>query len=286
MELKGPEIPMVCGATGDWLTEATAKSDYWATQIRQTVRFANALDTVTDGRDIALLEVGPGATLSGLARQHLSDPARRLILCSLSGGRSKGSETESLWRAVASLWLDGQTIDWTATRRHELRRRVHLPTYPFERRRFWVDLNTDDPIEAVKSTPARAVSVPAGESRPDPVSVLVGSAQLAPDDLRRVIADIWQTVLGVNAIEPGGDFFLLGGDSLLALQVAARVRAVVGVDAPASLFFEARTVDSLVVRILGLKSSRRNEEIGALLDQVEALTDDEVRALLARERAT
>ena len=129
-----PRIALVSNLTGRVMTEAP-EARYWRDHARQCVRFADGVRTLESlGCDV-FLEIGPGSTLLGIARQVL--PASgALWLPSLS--RQKPD-----WQVVAdalqSLYRAGVAIDWERVHEGTRRRRVSLPTYPFQRRRFWLD---------------------------------------------------------------------------------------------------------------------------------------------------
>jgi len=125
--LAPPSTPFVSNVTGDWITDAQATAPaYWARQIRATVRFADGLRTVTSEPRI-LIEVGPGHTLAGLARANGMKASAGI----------ERDEAASVARALAEAWTAGVPLDWTAVQGPG-RRKVTLPTYPFQRRRHWI----------------------------------------------------------------------------------------------------------------------------------------------------
>ncbi|MFP3938812.1 MAG: beta-ketoacyl synthase N-terminal-like domain-containing protein [Thermoanaerobaculia bacterium] len=139
LELRPPEIPFLSNTSGTWVTvEQATDPDYWVRHLRQPVRFAQGVEELLGERDRILLEVGPGRTLSTLARRH---PARdgQLVAPSLPHPRDEGSALAHLRGALGRLWLAGVRIDWDGVFRGERRRRLSLPTYPFERQRYWIE---------------------------------------------------------------------------------------------------------------------------------------------------
>ncbi len=131
-----PQIPIVSTLTGTWMTaEEASDASYWARQLRHTVRFADGLKEILKEPATVLLEIGPGQTLSALAKQ--SDETR-VVLSSLRHPRDNQSDVAYRLNTVGRLWTAGVEIGWAAL--HEPgRRRIPLPTYPFERRRYWID---------------------------------------------------------------------------------------------------------------------------------------------------
>jgi acyl transferase domain-containing protein len=109
---------------------------YWGRQLMRPVLFAAAAaEAAKDGT--VLLEVGPGRTLSTLARQCIGKPGPLAVLPCLGPVQAPGSDIQNLLQAVGQLWLAGAQPDWRALQ-SGARRRVVLPTYPFERKCFWV----------------------------------------------------------------------------------------------------------------------------------------------------
>jgi acyl transferase domain-containing protein len=138
VNLHQPSIPYVSNVTGRWITDSEATdARYWANHARQTVRFADGVGELLKEPESVLLEVGPSQTLSTLASQHPARAASQVVLSSL--GASRDQEEAALLSALGKLWLAGATVDWLGFYKHERRRRVALPTYPFERKRYWVE---------------------------------------------------------------------------------------------------------------------------------------------------
>ena len=132
-----PRIPIVSSLHGRVGTdEEWTDPAYWSAQLRHTVRFADAVGKLLNQPDLALLEVGPGQTLTTLARQN---PAKLPAQATIYSSPRTGSETEEFLSAAAQLWLAGVEIDWRAVHGGATRRRVPVPTYPFERKRHWVE---------------------------------------------------------------------------------------------------------------------------------------------------
>ncbi len=140
IRLQPPQIPYISNVTGDWISPAQATDpSYWATHLRQTVRFHDGLQTLLQAPDRILLEVGPGHTLSTLARQHPTRTATQAFITTLRHANERVPELTFLFQALGKLWLAGAPVDWAGFAEHEQRRRLPLPTYPFERQRYWVD---------------------------------------------------------------------------------------------------------------------------------------------------
>ena len=165
--LRPPEIPFLSNVTGRFITAAEATDPaYWGRHLRQPVRFADALEELWRDPDRVLLEVGPGRTLSTLARRHPALPPGRPVVSSLPAAVDARPEDEQVLAALAQLWTAGLEIDWQGFYDAERRRRVALPTYPFERQRYWVDLRLrpdDGPSATAPESPPPAAEAPVRE---------------------------------------------------------------------------------------------------------------------------
>ncbi|MDZ8088868.1 MAG: aminotransferase class III-fold pyridoxal phosphate-dependent enzyme [Nostoc sp. DedQUE12b] len=140
VKLSPPQIPFVSTVTADWITTHQATDPmYWATHLRQTVRFAEGVQTLWQQPERLLLEVGPRITTTTLARQQAKDIKQQIAIPSLGDNAENEAEWTALLKAVGQLWLAGVSIDWSNFYQRETRQRIPLPTYPFERQRFWID---------------------------------------------------------------------------------------------------------------------------------------------------
>ncbi|MEH2381699.1 MAG: SDR family NAD(P)-dependent oxidoreductase [Nostoc sp.] len=140
VDLKLPEIPYVSNVTGNWITAAQATDpSYWATHLRSSVRFTDGMQLLLQEPERILLEVGPGRTLSTLAKQHPQKAIGQVVLNSLQHPKERQSDVEFLLTTLGQIWLAGIQVDWAGFYRHDQHYRIPLPTYPFERQRYWIE---------------------------------------------------------------------------------------------------------------------------------------------------
>jgi acyl transferase domain-containing protein/acyl carrier protein len=138
---KPPSRPVISSTTGGWLTPEQANDPgYWASQARRPVLFSAGVKTLATAGLDAVLEVGPGRALAALTRLTAPDMAAVSTLPE----HSPDDDQRQVCTALARLWTAGIDIDWRSLHAGERRRRVVLPTYPFERRRYWIDPPPDD----------------------------------------------------------------------------------------------------------------------------------------------
>jgi acyl transferase domain-containing protein/acyl carrier protein len=140
LERRAPAIPYISNLTGTWITaEQATDPAYWARHLVSPVRFADGLGALLGDGDRALVEVGPGQSLSSFARLHPQGAGARPVAAAMRPRHSHGSDAAVLLGALGTLWQSGVEVDWPVSWAGERRRRVPLPTYPFERQRHWID---------------------------------------------------------------------------------------------------------------------------------------------------
>jgi len=281
IELRAPEIPYLSNVTGRWIDrdEATDPA-YWSRHLCGTVRFADGLDQVLAlSDDLVFLEVGPGQTLSSLVWQHPERKPGQVAFPTLPAPFERSSEVATALSALGRAWLAGAPVDGAGLYRHERRSRVPLPTYPFERRRFWIERKaTGGGGEGSLSDAGQDVppTAPAPPDGPTEVRLPVASAaHLRPDLLsnyappetptERRIARIWEELLGLSRLGVHDSFFELGGSSLLAVQVSTRLSGDLGVELAPRALLATPTIAGLAARIdeLGQGAGEARPKAGA-----------------------
>ncbi|MHB8911605.1 MAG: type I polyketide synthase, partial [Lysobacter sp.] len=228
-----PRLPLVSTATGDWLDGDTAMSaEYWARHLREPVRFAAALGRVLDVPARVLLEVGPRATLSTLARQHPGLQKQHIVAVATLAD-APATELADFRRAAGQLWCRGVPIDPAVFDRRARRHRLRLPTYPFERQRYWIDAAVASSnivphpaaTAALETSMLHLVTPPAAAA---PVAT-APSPSPAADRRPRLVAqvrDVFEDVAGYDLADAdtGANFIELGLDSLMLTQVALQLQ--------------------------------------------------------------
>ncbi len=137
---QAPAINFVSNVTGTWITaEEAVDPNYWAQHLRGTVRFHDGLGTLLAQGEPILLEAGPGRTLATLAKQYPLQGKRPPVVHSIRHPQEKVEDAAFLQEALGRLWLAGAKVDWIGYHDGQIRRRVPMPTYPFERRRYWIE---------------------------------------------------------------------------------------------------------------------------------------------------
>lgn len=270
VERHPPQIPYLSNVTGKWITEAESMDpSYWARHLREPVQFSAGVVELLNDPAIVLLEVGPGQTLGALAAQHPDNTPDRVPLASLRPPKGEQSEIEFLLKTIGRLWLSGVEIDWARFYADQPRRRVPLPPYPFERHRYWIE---------PESTTISGDS----EAAPNNDPLLKDSETFSTvAEVETAVAGIWRELFGIENISPEDNFFDHGGNSLIALQLVAQLRATFKIDLPLRVVFESQTVTALARRIFELIAQEQEmAELDSLLREIESLAPEELQTQL------
>ena len=198
VELRPPQLPFLSNVTGTWIRPQEATDpDYWVRHLLRTVRFAEGMEELMADAEPILLEIGPGQALATSARQHPERPAGKMVVATLRDERERQSDQAFLLHTLGRLWLAGVEVDWSGFVRHEKRRRVVLPGYPFERQRFFIEPGEKMALGQLSARKAD-----------------LGDWFYLPS---------WKRALPVPAASAGGRWLLLADDEGLAEQVARRL---------------------------------------------------------------
>ncbi|WP_291412724.1 type I polyketide synthase [Actinophytocola sp.] len=185
--LRTPTAPFLSTVSGEPITGAQATDPgYWASQLRETVRFGACVAAQLATGPSLFVECGPGRQLAGLVRMQTRDGSRPAVP-SLPGPAGKLSEIETLYTAAGTLWTHGIPVAPPSRGR-----RVSLPGYAYQRTRHWVDA---DPVTAGPGAGARAED-----------------HRLPPS--RRFAVPSWRQLPPAPAAEPPASCVLFAADEL------------------------------------------------------------------------
>ncbi len=244
VKLNKPTIPFVSTATSKWITDQEATNpEYWSNHVRATVRFAEGIQTLWNEKpQRVLLECGPRNTASTLAKQQAKEPAKQIAISSLNDTSENFAEWEQILFALGQLWMCGATIDWKNFYALEKRKKVALPTYPFEKTRYWLSPASLNPSEGGtfhrtgnKAFPNQQLNLEQQnisnmqqQLNQQPVSLPFGE-----DRRGRIVSELKSVLEESSGMELGNDtnatFIELGLDSLFLTQAALTISKKYGV---------------------------------------------------------
>jgi acyl carrier protein len=207
------------------------------------------------------------------------DTAEAAVRLEGAAGRPEGTDLEA---AAARRWLAGETVDAAALFAGQERRRIALPTYPFERHRYWIEPSRIEPsrMEPVGIEPrgaglaaARSGAVQIFHKRPD-----LATAFVAPrGEVEERVAAVWREVLGVADVGVLDSFLELGGDSLLATRLMARLREELAVELPMDRLFAQPTVAAVAAAAVEARAAQAGDvDLARMLAEIGALSEAEL----------
>jgi amino acid adenylation domain-containing protein len=237
-----PSLRVISNITGQYLEPEKLQSpDYWTEHLRRAVRFADGLATLWADAGLALVECGPSHTLTNIALRDPRRPEGRVIVATQDGGDATvDAEYRRLLESAGTLWAAGLPVDLSKLFDMQGKgRRIHLPGYAFEKKRHWLDAVPMTPGSATEATP-----LPLPEEDEDAAD----TPENASPAERKIIA-LMRELLGRTRLNRTSDFFLCGGDSLLAVRLASRIGEVFGTQPGRAQIIKARTVEKIAALV-------------------------------------
>jgi len=289
--LNQPKIPIVSTVTGTWMSDAEATDPaYWANQLRATVRFADALDTLYADQKRILLEVGPGSVTAMLARYQLR--ARSVTaIAGLSNINKAQSEYYSILESLGQLWLHGMEPDWKSFYSNQERNKIVLPAYSFDKKRFWVEPFNKEassiPLEAIKIFDVKATENPLPQKNSMRKEMLIS-------EIKQILEDA--SGLEMHSMPSDIHFMEMGLDSLSLTQISLSLKKKFSIPITfRQLMEEHNTVNTLVnfidgelpaekyqPVIAGHKPSPDQQEV-SVASVIPTLQNDTVLSLLSEQ---
>ncbi|MEV8634245.1 SDR family NAD(P)-dependent oxidoreductase [Streptosporangium sp. NPDC051023] len=242
-----PRIPIVSNVTGEFALSMTA--DYWVRHIRQAVRFGDGVRTLLHEGVRTFVELGPDGVLSALARSGTD--AEGVVFAPTQ--RRTGSGVHAVLSALAQVQVTGGHVDWARVFAGTRARLVDLPTYAFQRSRYWPTLRDGHPVRATRPGTEASVQPVSG-----PMTSEANRLVALPDDQREAaVLDLVRAqaaaVLGLTSVaevRSGKAFRDLGLDSITAVDLRNRLAGLLGRPLPATLVFDHPTPRALAGFVL------------------------------------
>jgi acyl transferase domain-containing protein len=299
VSLGTPGIPFISCTTGTWIRDEEAiDPHYWAAQLRRAVRFSDGIQEILKDPARILLEVGPGNSLCLLAKQQKDNDPEETIFSSIRHVKQTDSDMAFLLKTMANLWLRGITIDWGKYYKRERRHRIPLPTYPFERKRYWIEevsisklnsgMQTDRDVKEIKTDETSTAAPQEAKIEVDrtfqPRPELNNKYVPSTNETEKRLVEIWEDILSIKSIGIEDNFFDLGGHSLLAMLFLTQLQEKFDIRLELGSIFENPTIAS-IARQLEMEKGKKQEpvDIEDILQEIEGLSQDEVKSALKEE---
>nr|WP_052707690.1 type I polyketide synthase [Streptomyces rubellomurinus] len=252
LEYRPPRIRLLSNLTGEpAVTEQVCTPEYWVRHIREAVRFHDGVRAMASDGVTAFLELGPGGVLSALVRDALAAEPGAVAPAAVPLLRSGRPEAESALTALARAHVHGVPVDWAAVFAGVAAEPLALPTYAFQRRRFWPEGVTAAAAAGATAAPIAEEVAPAAPPRlRERLAGLDAAEQHAL--LRELVAAQVAAALGhesTEEVESGLGLPELGLDSLAATELSAALQAATGLPLPATAVFDHPTLDALAAHL-------------------------------------
>ena len=287
VKLCTPKIPYISNLTGEWITEEQAQDhQYWGQHLRHTVQFAKGLEVLLQEPEQILLEVGPGSTLSSLAKQHPAKKTQHTFLHSLPHPRNPYPDNQHLLNTLGKMWLAGAQIDWMA-HANQQGYRIALPHYPFERKRHWVELQSRD-IHVPLGHDLKIALPPAAPAKiKEPQVKEPQGAGVRQEKILQELQEFLAKLFGIETAEMKKDTSLveMGAESLILLQVTQLVQEKFDVRISINqLLDELATLDAMAIYIdEQLPPEEPQEQVSLTVSEPSSGTPDTLEKIIERQ---
>jgi acyl transferase domain-containing protein len=274
-----PRISLFGNVDGKEVGGEIAHADYWVRHVLAPVRFADGLAALVASGITELVEIGPKPVLMGL---RTDSPGTAGTMWAPSLRKDRG-DWATLGKSLAALHTRGVNVDWTtfdAPYRHS---RVALPTYPFQRERYWHDR------QKVRAPEAEPVETPTTPFRADLVAELRKMSAAAREaSLQATLEEEAGRVLGLESISPVRPLRELGLDSIAAVELRDRMANRIGRPLPATLAFDHPTLEAqtrYLLQVCDLLESPAPAPVAPhveadRLESIAGLTDEQIVSAL------
>lgn len=272
------QIPLISCATGHLSTDAITTPEYWASVVHQPVNFAKGIQTMHEQGVTVFVEIGPKSGLLSMGIRCLPEGAG-VWLPSLRPGQSNWQQ---LLSSLAQLYVLGTPIDWSGFDRDYSHHRLRLPTYAFERQSYW--FKSGRPSSQL-SPPSRSniftllehesspgsqttsldVPIPKVIDAESTITLTRGQLAASPEkqqqQLEKYLIEQIAKVLGLSpsGLDVQQPLTTLGLDSLMAIQLANRLRKDFALELPLEAIFEGMSLILLVQQLQTQLTSLKSE---------------------------
>ncbi len=250
-----PKKKYLSNLTGDWINENEATNpEYWVKHMLKTVKFCKGIEKLLRIPNLAFIEVGPGKTLSTFVKGHEAYNAAHLVVNFIRHIKDKKSDEEYTAERLAEMWANGVNINWEKYYQPTGSQKISLPTYPFERKRYWPEhfrmpnpfMPGDKNIELVGQSliTLKEVSMTIDDKLHERPELSANFCE-AETIIEKILVEIEEELLGIKGIGVNDDFFELGGDSLKAVMLATKIQKKRNIEVTVQEIFERPTIKLL-----------------------------------------
>lgn len=261
-----PFLPFISNVNGTYFNN-TDYSDqcYWVKHLRQPVKFHDGIIRLLDDGYRIFIEAGPGNSLVSFVRSSFASwktvhhDIDESILClnSVRHYRQMQNDNVHFLNCLGRLWQQGINVNFSSFYKDDSRYKVSLPTYPFEKRKFWIEPVSKIEINiGTKINPSQLHNSKKQIIENETLGMKTDMAD--SENLAVSISSIWKELLGLNTVDPEKSFFESGGDSIWASQLLSRIRDKLDVEVPISVLYRAPSLNRFIEEILKTSSGKNS----------------------------
>lgn len=273
VKLNVPKKKYVSNLTGDFINEEEAiDPEYWVNHMLNTVKFEQGVKKLLNNSRYVLIEVGPGKALSTLVKAHKEYNNDQIVENLVKHAKDVVDDNLYLMRKLSMIWMAGVSVNWEEYYKEYNARRISLPTYSFDRKRYWIDdsdaklmnliipqtreLKLEDTSIKSKEISENDESYENIDSnRPELTTEYIKSS----NDLEQMLVDLTEEILGINKIGIKDNFFELGADSLKCAMLSRKIHRKMKVEIPINEIFIHPTVEGISKYIKDIKKTFYNQ---------------------------
>jgi natural product biosynthesis luciferase-like monooxygenase protein/amino acid adenylation domain-containing protein/non-ribosomal peptide synthase protein (TIGR01720 family) len=244
-----PRIDLISNVTGERLTSENLNPQYWCQHLRASVQFAKSLHALHALGQEIFVEIGPKPTLLGMGRKCLPD-GQGIWLPSLRKGYE---DWQQILQSLGALYVRGVQIDWAGCDRDYSRRRVQLPTYPFQRKSYWIETHEKPQDAIVDETMYDITDITISEPATESQTVFASQSHMTvktsrSDTILEKLHSLMANLLKADPedIDFHTPFLEIGADSLMLVDAVSFIESTYGIKITiGQLFEELSTLDAL-----------------------------------------
>ncbi|HEY9803144.1 MAG TPA: beta-ketoacyl synthase N-terminal-like domain-containing protein [Leptolyngbyaceae cyanobacterium] len=250
-----PQLPLISNLTGQPVGKEIASASYWRQHLREAVRFYQSVQTLHEQGYQLFLEIGPDTVLSGMGRRCLPTQAG-VWLASL---KKEQEDWQQITQSLAILYEQGVEVDWCGFDQDYQRYRLELPTYPFERQRYWKEIANLKPFTSQTTSPTPLPSLPAqAQITQSTVNSRISQQKLltVEDKERQLMLETYMLEILAKALQlPASKLkpqHLLTSllDSLIMIELKKQIEADLHITIPTGKFYEELSIRQFAAFLL------------------------------------
>jgi len=264
-----PRIPYISNVTGEWIThEQAVDSEYWVKHIRETVQFKAGLEKLINDEDKIFIEIGAGRTLSSFARKSLQWSDKYQAVNMLRSPMDRDEDYSYFLHQFSSLWLYGVNVEWDKFFAGKNSGRVSLPTYSFDRKRYWIDYNMEKLTYSNRQSASECTESAYESQKEDYISqnAYVGKQNTYQDIITQneyinIVTEICKQHFGIDEIDIYRNFFEMGASSLDITYIKSKIESGINKTFSITALYGYPNIYELCTFLLRIKKSEESPAI-------------------------